>query len=120
MNKDLFALVPNTFEPSLNENYEGIETFLELEYQGQMTAELKKALAEKNQITVIPKLLTSIAMATVLFLAACTPASSASADNQQAVPYAEDTSSFVIKTNHCWKERLSVRHSLDSSSFTAF
>lgn len=97
MNKDLFALVPNTFEPSLNENYADIEKFLELEYHGQMTAELKSSLADKNQVTVIPKLLTSITMAAVLFLAACTPASSASADNQQSVPYAEGTPSPAPK-----------------------
>ncbi|MBS1970057.1 MAG: hypothetical protein JSU04_07100 [Bdellovibrionales bacterium] len=71
MNKDLFALVPNTYESTLSQTNEDIETFLNLEYQGQLAAEIKNPLAEKSKVVVIPKLITSIVIATTLLLAAC-------------------------------------------------
>lgn len=70
MKNDLFTIVPPSFPPSLSAGYEDLETFLELEYQGELPAELKRSLLEKSATTFYSKLLRSIVIATTIFWAA--------------------------------------------------
>lgn len=70
MRNDPFAIVPTSFESSLSAGHEGIETYLELEYQGELPAELTLSLLENRKATISTKLITSIVIATTILLAA--------------------------------------------------
>lgn len=70
MRNDLFTIIPPSLESSLSPGNEGIETYLELEYQGELPAELNLSLLGNRKATIGSKLFTSIVIATTILLAA--------------------------------------------------
>lgn len=70
MRNDLFTILPPSIEPSLSAGNDGIETYLELEYQGEMPGELKLEFIANRSPLLGSKLITSIVIATTILLAA--------------------------------------------------
>lgn len=70
MRNDLFTILPPSFEPSLSAGNDGIETYLELEYQGELPGELNLSLTGNRSSMLGSKLITSIVIATTILLAA--------------------------------------------------
>lgn len=70
MRNDLFTIIPPSFEPSLSPSNEDIETYLELEYQGELLADLNFSLIGNRKAPIGSKLITSIVIATTILLSA--------------------------------------------------
>lgn len=91
MKNDFFHLTPSSaFTTSLSEGYDGIDTYLDLEYDGHLTAEVKTPLEMTVKQPLSYKMMTTVFVATALLLTAC---STGIADN----PAANKTSDVQIE-----------------------